>query len=201
MGRGGSRYGAGRPPWRAKAEHCLRLDVRELARHKLLAGGTCSCTWRWTNTVTSEASGSISLWVTADAVRLNFTTNEQPVQQHVPIVRTACNYGGTRPWFRCPRCDVRVAVLYMRGGRFICRHCGRISYASQSDDLIGRTWRLQQRLERRLDDHWARPRGMHRRTRERLLDGIFRCEELRDRAIAKFIARYTRLFPDDDLMR
>jgi hypothetical protein len=187
---GGIRYGAGRPGWHVKAEHCLRLDVRDMARHKLLAGGTYGCTWRWTNTATGESSGSISLWVTADAMRLKFTTNELPAQQHVPIDRTACNYGGTRPWFRCPRCDARVAVLYLRGGRFICRRCGSVAYGSQSDDTFGRIWRRQYKLERRLGDNWARPKRMHRRTHERLFDAICECEQARDSALEIALARW-----------
>lgn len=188
MGRGGHRFGAGRPGWHVKAEHCLRLDVRSMARLKALSSGTYG--WRWTNTVTGEETGSIGLSVAADAVLLSFTSNGQLVQQRVPIDRTACHYGGTRPWFRCPHCSARIAVLYLRGGRFMCRRCGRVNYASQSDDLIGRTWRLQQRLERRLDDHWARPRGMHRRTYERLFDAICGCERMRDRALEIALARW-----------
>lgn len=49
----------------------------------------------------------------------------------VPITYTTPNYGGRRPWFRCPNqnCGRRVRILY--GGRyFLCRHCHDLTYES-----------------------------------------------------------------------
>lgn len=187
MGRGGSRYGAGRPAWHVKAEHCLRLDVRELARRKMLAGGFYA--WRWSNSHTGEEVGSIGITTGAGHARLNYSHNGQSINDDVRIVETACNYGGTRPWFMCPRCSRRVAVLYLRSGRFMCRHCGRVVYASQADDVIGRAWRRQAKLEAHLGDNWRRPKGMHRATRERLVECIFDCERVRDDALYGFMQR------------
>lgn len=187
MGCGGSRYGAGRPGWHVKAEHCLKLDVRRLARHKVLAGGMFS--WRWTNSYTGEESGSITIYSRPDGLNLSFSQNGQPCGHEVGIVRTACNYGGTRPWLLCPPCGNRVAVLYLRRGRFICRHCAQVVYASQSEDLIGRAWRRQAKLEARLGENWQRPKGMHQATRQKLVTAILQCEELRDRAICDFARR------------
>lgn len=187
MGCGGSRYGAGRPGWHVKAEHCLRLDVRALARHKVLAGGVFS--WRWTNSYTGEESGSITIYSRPDGLHLSFSQNGQPCSHEVGIVRTACHYGGNRPWLSCPPCGRRVAVLYLRGGRFICRHCARAVYASQSEDLFGRAWRRQSKLERKLGEYWARPKGMHHATRTRLVAAIQACEELRERALIDFAQR------------
>lgn len=186
MGRGGWRLGAGRPGWHIKAEHCLRLDVRVMARRNALLPGGYS--WRWTSTLTGEDCGSIGYAVSASAVTLKFSKNGQPITQHVPLERTACNYGGTRPWFQCPRCGRRVAVLFLRSGLFRCRKCSGVVYGSQADDEIGRSWRRQQKLEARLDEHWRRPKGMHRATRGRILEGIWRCEEERDNALARFLA-------------
>jgi hypothetical protein len=193
MARGGTRYGAGRPGWHVKAEHCLRLDVRQIARRHLLRdGGTFG--WHWTNSYTGDTVGSISVTTFADSLRLNYRSDGTPVRESVQIDRTACTYGGTRPWLRCPRCNRRVAVLFLRGGRFVCRHCGNVVYGSQAEDALGRTWRRQQKLESRLGENWTRPKGMHHRTRERLLDGIFDCEERRDDALAQFIGRMTGRF-------
>jgi hypothetical protein len=170
-----------------KAEHCLRLDVRALAKRKVLQPGSYS--WRWTNTSSGEERGSIGFSVTAWALTLNYSTNGKPVMQHVPLERTACNYGGTRPWLRCPRCDRRVAVLYMRSGLFSCRKCSAVVYASQSEDDIGRAWRRESKLEARLDENWTRPKGMHHATRERIINEIIECEEQRDAALAGFLLR------------
>ena len=186
MARGGYRFGAGRPGWHFNADFCLRLDVREMARRKLLAGG--SFTWRWSETDSGKEIGQIGININYGDVRLNFTLNGTPMRQTIRLERTACNYGGTRPWFHCPRCQRRVAVLFLRSG-FVCRPCGRIAFGSKSEDALGRTWRRQQKLERRLGGGWGRPKGMHRTTRARILDSIFACERQRDDAIAAYAAR------------
>ena len=184
MARGGYRGGAGRPGWHVKADNCLKLDVRELARRKLLDGG--SFTWHWSETDSGKEVGQIDIITFSGEVRLNFTLNGTPMQQVIRLERTACNYGGTRPWFHCPHCQRRVAVLFLRSG-FVCRPCGRIAYGSQSDDALGRTWRRQQKLERRLGGGWGRPKGMHLATRESILEGIFQCEEQREMALLAFM--------------
>ena len=186
MARGGYRGGAGRPGWHVKVDNCLKLDVRELARRKLLDGG--SFTWHWSETDSGKVVGQIGIITFSGEVRLNFTLNGTPLQQVIRLERTACNYGGTRPWFRCPRCQRRVAVLYLRSG-FLCRPCGHIAYGSQSEDALGRTWRRQQKLERLLGRGWARPTRMHLATRARILARIFQCEEQRDEALCAFMSR------------
>lgn len=192
MGRGGYRFGAGRPGYRLKAEACLRLDVRQLARRDLLR--PCTYAWRWTNDYTGEEAGAISITASTSALRLNYSANGQPVSERVSISRTPCHFGGTRPWLHCPRCPARVAILYLRGGRFVCRHCARVAYSSQCEDEIGRAWRRQAKLEARLGDGWARPKGMHHRTHERTLARIFKCEEIRECSLAAFLARLDSSF-------
>lgn len=194
VSRGGTRCGAGRPARHVKAEHCLSLDVRELARRKLLRN--CAFTWRWTNPETGKESGSIGVTSTTNALQLRFSSNGAPVHQHVHVERTQCHYGGTRPWLRCPRCARRIAVLFLRDGKFRCRHCGRVAYASQSDDAIDSTWRKQAKQERKLGAHWARPKGMHRITRQRILNIILGCEERRELELAQFLSRYSALLWD-----
>lgn len=183
MGRGGHRWNAGRPGWHVKAEHCLRLDVRRWHRDGFLRPGA-SGTWRWTDSYSGEERGIIGYRVREEHVHLDYSVDGVPSGQTVALARTRCNYGGTRPWFICPVRGERVAVLFMRAGRFACRHCQRIAYASQSDDMIGRTWRKQRKTEAKLGENWQRPKGMHRATRERLLSIILDCEERRDVAIA-----------------
>lgn len=189
MGTGGSRYGAGRPAHHVKAEHCLSIEAWRWAKKGIFSAHGAG-TWVWTNTATGEESGRIGYSGTGGAVQLNFTVNGEPVRQLIPELRTACNYGGSRSWFACPRCHRRVGVLYLRGATgFICRHCGRVAYASQSEDVMGRTWLKQHKAEKRLRDNWRRPRGMHQTTREKLLDVIADCEERRDAALMMFMAR------------
>jgi hypothetical protein len=145
-------------------------------------------TWRWT--VGGQAVGSIAYSMAVDIVTLRYTTNGAGVMEPIRLERTPCNYGGHRTWFRCPRCARRVALLYLRSGRFACRHCQQVAYTSQSEDSIGRSWRRQGKLEKRLSGSWSRPRGMHAGTYERLLAAVIGCEELRDRAIAMYLLRH-----------
>jgi hypothetical protein len=107
----------------------------------------------------------------------------------VDLIYKPCNFGGARPWFQCPRCARQVAQLYMRAGRFACRHCQRVAYSSQAEDVLDRTWRKQQRLEAKLGEYWRRPKGMRQRTYERLLDGVRDCEERREAAFCVAAAR------------
>ena len=83
-------------------------------------------------------------------------------------------------------------MLYLRAGRFACRHCQRIAYASQSGDVCDRTWRKQAKAEAKLGPNWTRPKGMHATTRERLLSIIRECEERRDVALTGYVTALSR---------
>lgn len=192
MSRGGMRYGAGRPGYRAKAEQLHRVDVRQWARQGYLRGA-CVFSWSWNRG--GEHSGAIGVHVhSPDVLTLRYTVTQNDVAREVAdrvtITRTACPYGGTRPWFNCTRCACRVAVLYLRWGRFACRHCQRVAYSSQAEDVMDRTWRTQRKIEAILGEHWRRPKGMRRHTYERLMDKLEACEARRDVA---FIASAQRL--------
>ncbi|MDR6537287.1 hypothetical protein [Variovorax soli] len=192
MARGGLRWGAGRPAHRAKAEHLLRLDVRDLNRRRLLKPGN-QFAWTWRRG--SEVTGTISIRVdNRDRLSLLYSIggdqNRREASQFVRIEPTSCGFGGSRTWFACPVCSRRIAVLYMRSGRFACRTCQRVAYSSQSEDWIGRVWRRQAGLERHLGENWTRPKGMHQTTHDRLIQAILDCEEQRDRAMALFVQRH-----------
>lgn len=92
------------------------------------------------------------------------------------IVRTACNLGGSRPWFLCPAacCGRRVAILYA-GGIFACRHCHQLAFASAREDAGDRAARKADRLRERLgwepgilNGRGSKPKGMRWRTFYRL---------------------------------
>jgi len=59
-------------------------------------------------------TGVPGITVLGNEIRLDFTSSGEAVHQRVPIERTRCHYGGMRPWFHCPRCQRRVAVLFLR---------------------------------------------------------------------------------------
>ena len=109
-------------------------------------------------------------------MRLNFRYRRnggdwEKAEQIIWFTETPCNYGGSRKWFRCPRCDTRVAVLYGADVKFLCRHCYRLPYASQGESVLDRMSRKADKISKKLEaeeylvdgDLW-KPKGMHWRT-------------------------------------
>jgi hypothetical protein len=185
------RYGAGRPAYRAKAENLQRVDVGIWHRAGYLRGER-SFSWRWN--CGGEPAGSIGVRVHGgDALTLQYMVGDGDARrdgsQTVRIEHTSCGFGGLRPWFACPVCRRRAGVLFMRWGRFACRRCQRVAYAIQSCDPVDALWRKQAKIERRLDEHWRRPKGMRHRTYDRLIATLIDCEERRDVALAGMLAR------------
>lgn len=189
MGTGGSRSGAGRPAMHVKSEHCRRIDVRRWHREGALQAGV-SGAWQWTDSETGEQRAAIGYRSDGGSVTLSYSIDGRHLAQTLRLSHSACNFGGSRPWFICPIRGERVAVLFLRAGRFACRHCQRIAYASQSDDACARTWRKQAKAEAKLGANWERPKGMHEATRERLLATIWACEEMREDALARFLSAF-----------
>ena len=164
--------GRGRTGWRPVGEHMLRLDVRQLHRRDCLRPGLAfSWSWSWGD----EPAGSISIFTGADSIRLSYSTRAgEQVDELVDLDRTPCNYGGTRTWFRCPRCDRRVAVLF-GGKRFWCRHCHGIAYAVENEDAMSRLLRRSNKLRERIKVKAGtaypvtfKPKHMHQRTFDRI---------------------------------
>jgi hypothetical protein len=193
--KGGWRWGAGRPASRPKTSMAARLDVRRLAREGLLVPGQ-SVTWRWSNGQTATCA------VEADTLRLSyryeFTNGARDIESRIALTRTPCHLGGSRVWFGCPWCGQRAAILYL-WGQPSCRTCARMAYASQSEDAIGRSWRRTHKLQARLTGgtgewDYRRPKGMRRATFERLRHAYWHEEEVRDMALAAFMARHGMVF-------
>jgi hypothetical protein len=195
MSRGGNRAGAGRPASHAKTSDYLGLDVRALHRRRLLTAGS-SFSWTWSRH--GEPVGTIGVRVPhTSIVHLDYCRNGDPRHDAIDISRSPCAYGGTRPWFTCPGCRRRVAIVYL-GTATGCRQCLRLKYPSQSEDSLDRSWRrtsrIIQKLGRDVDDFPRRPSGMRRRTYEQLRDAWIREEEFRDEALAAFMAAHHQLF-------
>ncbi len=97
------------------------------------------------------------------------------VNQIVSLTWTPCNYGGKRPWFLCPECGRRVAVLYAQGRSLSCRRCCNLNYPCQRQDEANRLLSKVQKIRGRLGADTdcsapipEKPRGMHRKTFIRL---------------------------------
>ena len=168
MSRGGHRYGAGRPGQRIKAENCRSIDVRQFNREGVLTPGAWS--WSWRDAETLKLQASITVCAAPGRVVLRYAVGTQDIAENVPILRTACSLGGDRPWFACPRCHGRVAILYLHGLRFACRHCQDLVYRSQSAGRMYNAFARLRKLENRLGPNWTKPKGMHWHTAQRLLE-------------------------------
>lgn len=96
--------------------------------------------------------------------------------QRIHLSYTQPHYGGKRWWMHCPVNGQRVGKLYMPPGAetFASRAVWRLGYKSQRvtqrDAAFERLFRLQKKLG--CPQGWEmpirRPKGMHRRTYERL---------------------------------
>jgi hypothetical protein len=107
--------------------------------------------------------------------RFNGRGEWHDVDELVPTVWTPTQFGGRRQWFICLKCGRRCRVLY-GGRRFRCRCCHRLSYSSQAETRADRATRAMFKIVRRLDpeedcnDLPPKPKGMHWRTFNRLVD-------------------------------
>jgi hypothetical protein len=186
--------GSGRR-WRVGAADCTddyrSLDVRRWQREGLLTHGSWF-RWQWTRNGSTVAS--IHVMTDADHVTLAYRHRQggedwRAEEYPVALSWTRCTFGGRRAWFLCPAtgCGRRVAILY-GGAIFACRHCYRLAYRSQREDMGDRAARKAEKIRARLG--WEpgvlngcsdKPRGMHWRTFERLVN---RHDELADLSVA-----------------
>jgi hypothetical protein len=134
------------------------IDVMKLARENFLAGPQMG-SWQWNYCDGSAASVLVSGG--RDAITLDYRMKSrgedwQSVNQRIPIRWTSCRFGGERPWFVCDvmangiHCGRRVAKLYHGGRLFACRHCYRLSYATQHGRPMDRAHHRLARLHRKL---------------------------------------------------
>ena len=152
------------------------LDVRKLHKAGLLAAGRVGM-WNWYSRGTLRAS--IHVQAEEGRVILIYQAKENGERRdfNYPVFLnwTPCQYGGARPWFLCPSCRRRVAILY-GGAVFACRHCYRLAYESQRerdyDRLAGRADNIRRRLGWPVGilnpTPWTKPKGVHWRTFWRL---------------------------------
>jgi hypothetical protein len=186
MGTGGSRYGAGRPGWRRKCEHLVSLDVRQLSQRGLLRPGS-SFGWHWSRG--DEPCGSVSVRIDPELLNLSYRWTQsggEPLARDTAfcLTTTNCHFGGVRHWLRCKWCGRRCAIVYglSSDGYFACRRCLKLGYSGEAEDLIGRLWRKQRKLEAKLGEECQKPKWMRMRTYERIWEKINEVEEWKDHA-------------------
>ena len=159
------------------------LDIRRLHKEKLLKPGM-GLTWQWTRN--DEPASTICIHVHEHHVTLKYRTRPrggewEDKEYPVGLEWTACHYGGHRPWFLCPCCRRRVAILF-GGSIYACRHCHNLAYDSQREMVHTRLQSRAHKLRARLggDCWWRKPKGMHQRTYKKLLAEYQHYEEAAD---------------------
>ena len=172
--------GSGRRGYGGKAttDSYRALDVRRLHRKGLLVVAH-TVGWEWSRN--GQVVASVQVRTAGDRVTLEYQHRHadhvwRQIECPVALEWTACNLGGSRVWFRCPRngCGRRVALLYFGGpGAPACRRCKNLAYQCQRESPGDRAARRADTIRHRLG--WAagifnprgeKPRGMHWRTFE-----------------------------------
>ena len=171
---------------KSTTDDMLNLDIRKLHKDGLLKQGL-SYTSDWSRN--GNSIGSISIKTEYDRICLIYKNRSgnaiewENIETFVNITWTSCNYGGYRPWFLCPKCYRRVAILY--GGKyFLCRHCHNLAYESQKaskearplDYYLCRIEKIRKRLKS--SDYFPKhkPKYMHKKTFDRLSYELFDLE-------------------------
>ena len=108
---------------------CDSLDIRRLDRGGFLYCGT-RCDWVWRNK-DGSIKGAIAVAVLKGRLLLSYRQADSVVSERVLLTYSTGFGGGQRPWFQCPACLRRVAILYKNGGAFRCRRCAELVYPSQ----------------------------------------------------------------------
>src|SRR5437868_8947858 len=107
-------FGSGRPSGsgRDTVKSRRSLDVNRLHREGCLRAGWAGG-WQWTHD--GERVAWISLRIDADRVHLTYRVrigggDWEDVAETVRIVRIACRFGGSRPFFVCPGVVTRAGA-------------------------------------------------------------------------------------------
>jgi hypothetical protein len=154
------------------------IDVRWIQREGRLHAGKCFV-FPWSRA--GEPYGQAYVLVGDDVIFLVLVAPSDqgskcsPVIGRMAITWTACHFGGRRPWFVCPHCGRRSAVIYIAGEYVAYRRCLGLAYASQQEPVRQRGLCKGRKIRDRLGGSTNmavafpdRPKGMHRTTYKRL---------------------------------
>ncbi|WP_156224505.1 hypothetical protein [Haloferax gibbonsii] len=212
---GGFGSGRGRYATTPTVEECRQLSADKLTDVVNHPGTTGTVSWG--DSEDSAATIAVVFGGTSDDdhapyVRLKYTTTlgdrVEEYDYRVGLEYTSCNFGGSRPWFRCPQCNTRRGKLYLRpsGGRFACRECHDLGY--QSSRASGTKYREAELRYRRAfakadakgrrphpnqqPYRPERPKGMHHETFERLVDDVDAAAEEYSRRVQIGLREYAQ---------
>lgn len=155
------------------------VDVRLFQRDGVLVPGrSFNTTW----TRHGETVATVRVSVGHDCVVFSYRQSWRggpwrDCTNTILLAWTECHYGGKRPWWQCPVCDRRAALLYSGDGCYACRRCRQLAYRSQRETEEDLAARRANRVRKRLG--WpqgilnmpgGKPKGMHLETYLRLVE-------------------------------
>lgn len=181
-----------------KLDDGLRLDINKLVRDRLISTDCWrSGTLTWTSTRTGQERGNTGYEINTRNpddmwLRLYYTKTirdeKHSMDYKIRLTASRPHYGGKRLWFLCPLTGKRTSVLYCPPGSkwFASRHAYALKYQSQSEDQFGRAVNRKFRLQKKLDgeNYYRKPKGMHKKTYDRLLREYWRAEQASDNLLA-----------------
>jgi len=167
---------------KATTHEAAGFTINEWRRWGKLAPGS---SFPWGAFWWDDPKDKIAVTVFDNAVQVEHRWFSGKVFEWVRLDFTPCGWGGERSWFLCPRCEKRAGNLYVEYDKekkepaIACRRCLDLRYQSQREDLIGRRATRAKRIRQHLGGFLSasldspfpdRPKGMHRRTYERLAE-------------------------------
>ena len=175
---------------KATTEACVQVDIRKLVRDGLLKPGAEGSF--------SDRKSKYEVHIVSEQNRIRFQHGitmlagfRRLVEDVVAIDWTGCHFGSARPWFLCPGCVKRVAILYgpkfkrdgsklpIRNRTLKCRQCHHLSYPSQHEEWDRRMGRRAKKIWARIGGKYGnKPKRMHWRTYDRLVDEARYFEDL-----------------------
>lgn len=108
----------------------LALDIRALVREKLLRSWS-KFEWVWKKGGAGTET-SVNIAVLEDLIDVLPLHDSEKRPQSIRLAYSIGYQGSRRPWFLCPSCSRRTAILYWRpDGSLSCRTCNQLVYESQ----------------------------------------------------------------------
>lgn len=157
-----------------KITDCCQIDIREMKRKWMLELLHFDGAFQWH---LAGFACPVSVTLARNGITIGQRDRQNNyIEYFVPMVSTDCHMNGSRPWFSCPECGRRAAILYSKAaGKFACRKCQRLAYPSQSKSVGVRAHRAANNIRRQLgwkvgtaNPEGDKPKGMHWSTFEKL---------------------------------
>ena len=128
---GGNYY----PDRKTTVEECHSLSIFQLRKWGCLSNSfeRGEITWNKKYSISYSLDEKNTICTLEYSSTSRDTQEKKYMKYSIHLLSTACYYGGLRYWFKCNRCNKKVATLHMtEESKFLCRKCLHLSYHSQN---------------------------------------------------------------------